>query len=378
MQELAPVSPERNPNSHTSAEVLDALRGKSGSRMLTFRYELLSSANVKLLDLDNVLSGSVEQNWLADIKRKAKFTIQDTGVINFLSDRIKPYARLHLPPWGAEDWVEWPQGVFLPASPTRHADETDTVIREVEGYDPLQVFLDDKTASRYIVYANTLYTTGISDALGSIPKSITVSTAVLPVTKEWEPGTSKLTIINDLLGAINYESLSFDEDGMAIVQPYAAPSARAEEYTYADDQDSVMLPNVDQELDLFNIPNKWVLTVSEPDRDPIRVAYINTDPASPTSTVRRGRTITDSRVGVEAADLAALTEMVERLAFEASQIYEAVEFETSIMPIHSGNDVYRITYSTLAVDAKYSEHTWSMPLVVGGVMKHRARRVVTI
>jgi hypothetical protein len=69
---------------------------------------------------------------------------------------------------------------------------------------------------------------------------------------------------------------------------------------------------------------------------------------------------------------------VARLAFEASQVYEAIEFETGLMPIHSGNDVYRITFSRLAVDAKYSEHTWEMDLDAAATMNHRARRVVTI
>lgn len=378
MQELAPVSTTRNPNDHTSAEVLEALRFKTGSRRMIPRYELLDSANIKLLDLDNVLSGSIEQNWLADIKRKAKFTVRDTGEIDFLSNRIKPYVRLYLPPYGVNDWVEWPQGVFLLSSPNRTSDETDTVIRDVEAYDALQVFLDDKVENRHTVAAGTVYTTAVSTLLGSIPKNITTSTKTLPVAVEWDPGTTKLTIINNLLTAINYDSLSFDEDGVAIVKPYVAPSSRAEEYTYADNEDSVMIPDVDQEMDLFSIPNKWVLVVSEPDRAPLVGTYTNNDPASPTSTIRRQRTIVDFRTETEAADQASLDARVERLAFEASQVYEAVDFETAIMPIHSGNDVYRVTYSTLAIDAKYSEHSWSMPLAGGGTMQHRARRVVTI
>lgn len=275
-------------------------------------------------------------------------------------------------------YVEWPQGVFLLSTPTREADAADVVTRDVEGYDQLQVYADDLVPDRYTVPAGVAYTDAVAALLGPVDKRVTPHPAVLPTAKEWEPGTSKLAIINELLDAINYESLSFDEDGVAVVVPYVPPSERPAEYTYADDAVSVMSPEVTQELDLFEIPNRWVLVVSDPDREPLRAVYTNNDPASPTSTIRRQRIITDFRDEEDAADQAALDAKVARLAFEASQVYEAIEFSTGLMPIHSGNDVYRIVYSPLAVNATYSEHTWEMTLEAGAEMKHRARRVVNV
>jgi hypothetical protein len=377
MQDLVPTV-AHNPNSHTLAEITDALGGRSGARRFTFRYERLSSANVLLDDLTNVLQGSVSQNWLADIKRTATFTIRDVGGIDFLSDRIKPWVRLHLPPWGADDWVEWPQGVFLLSTPSRTSDETDTVIREVSAFDALQVFADDLVTDRYTVAAGVVYTTAVTTLLGSITANVTVTTSTLPTAKEWPPGTSKLKIINELLGAVNYESLSFDESGTAVVRPYTAPSIRAEEWVFADDDTSIMLPDVEQTLDLFAVPNRWTLVVSDPDRSTLSSTYTNVDPSSPTSTVRRQRTIVDFRTEQDAADQAALDAKAQRLAFEASQIFESLDFATGLMPAVSGNDVYRITYGALAVDAKYSEQSWEMPLAAGAAMRRRARRVVNV
>jgi hypothetical protein len=156
------------------------------------------------------------------------------------------------------------------------------------------------------------------------------------------------------------------------------PSDRAEEYEYADDDTSVITPEVSQTLDLFSVPNKWTLLVSDPDRPALVSSYTNTSPGSPTSTVRRGRTITDFRQEQDAADQATLDAKVATLAFQASQVYEAIEFHTAIMPIHSGNDVYRITYGPLAVAAKYSEQSWSITFEAGQMMQHKARRVVTV
>lgn len=516
MQAIVPSSPLRNPAGHTQDTILDALRGRYGARRLLFRYELLSNANVKLADLTNVVSCKIEQNWLADIKRKATFKLRDTGEINYLQDRIKPYVRLLLPPYGTNDWVEWPQGVFLLSSPARHIDQAGLVVREVEGYDGLQVYADDLVSTRYTVTAlaatledfedttyaiawtsggtawtrsntsagvgtwalrsgaignsatsdvvftlpagavtaafwyrtsseagfdflqyrfgaigaftdigsgesgwqqKTLtvptgataltfryskdsadvenldavfidqlsvttatvkYTDVISTLLGSVPKSLAASSTTVPADKEWEPGTSKLKIINELLAAINYESLSFDEDGTAIVKPYVAPSARPEEYTYADNDDGLIVPEVDQELDLFSVANKWVLVVSNPDQALLIGTYINDDPGSPTSTASRQRTITDFRTEQDAADQSTLDQKAARLAFEASQVFEAIECETALMPIHSGNDVVRVTYGGLAVDDKYSEQSWVMELRAGARMRHHWRRVVSV
>lgn len=378
MQALAPTSTADNPNGHTPAEVKAALVGRGGSRRFTFHYRLLDSTNRYLRDLDNVLSCTVEQDWLADIKRTATFQLRDTGVINYLSDRIQPWVRLWLPPYGKNDWVQWPQGVFLLSSPTRSANDAGQVLRDVDAYDTLQVYADDAVTTRYTVAANTVYTTAVGSLLGLYQAAVVPAGPRLPTARDWEPGTPKLQIVNELLAAINYNSLAFDERGSAIVRPYVVPDQRPEEYVYADDQDSVMLPTVDQTMDLFGVPNRWTMVVSDPDRVALTSTYTNTSPGSLTSTVRRGRIIVDVETGVDAADQAALDARVRRKAFEASQVYEAIEFSTGIMPIHSGNDVYRLTFGPLAVSAKYTEQSWSMPLKAGAVMRHRARRVVTI
>lgn len=377
MQAVTPTG-DHNPNGHTQAEILAALRGQSGVRRWAFRYELLDDTNTKVEDLNNVLAAKVEQNWLGDIKRTASFTLKEVEYIDYLSDRIKPWAILQVPPYGALDWVEWPLGVFMLSTPTRTIAEALHVQRDVDGYDLLQVLADDKVATRQVVTAGTLYTTAIWTLLGSTNANVEWSTLTAPTDIEWDPGTSKLAIVNDLLSTINYESLSVDEHGIYQVRRYRTPSERGPEYTYADDDNGLMLPGVDQTIDLFSIPNKWVRVVSQPDRAVITSTYTNTDPGSLTSTVRRARTITNFATVNDAADQATLDALVARIAFEASQVYEAIDFRTGFMPIHSGNDVYRITYSPLAIDDLYSEHKWSMELRAGAPMTHRARRVVAI
>lgn len=360
-------------NGYTAEEVLAALRAPT--RTWSFRYELLDSDNKLIEELSNVLSASVEQNALAEIKRTAKFRIKAEGNIDYLSDRIKPYVRLGMPDGGH---VEWPQGVFLLSSPTRQTTATGSVIREIDAYDQLLVLQDDKVTDRYTVNEGASYVDAINTLLSGFDKNVAPKSDTLPAARDWAPGTSKLAIINELLGAINYESLFFDADGVAIARQYRSPQSRASEFEYVTDSKSIVFQEASEELDIYSVANRWVLVVSEPDQTPLVSTYTNDNPASPTSTVNRGRTIVDFRESENASNQATLDAKAERLAFNASQIYQAVEFETGLTPFHETNDVYRLNFSDLNINSKYSEHKWSMELTSGARVKHRARRVINI
>lgn len=371
---------DHNPNSHVTADVYNTLTGRRGSRRWAFRYELLTNTHVRLFDLEEVTAGRIEHQYLADVKRQATFTIRDLGRINYLSDRIRVWIRLLIEPFGTGDWVEWPMGVFLLASPIRHANEVDVVEREVEAYDPLQALGDDLVSARYVVAAGANVVAAAKTVITGVVPVIkaTGSTETLVAAKEWPPGTSKRTIANELLSIAEYESVSFNGMGEAILKPYVDPSVRAPMWTYAYGDESLVIPNVDQELDLFSVPNKVVGVVSEPDQPMLVASATNANPASPTSTVRRGRTIVDFREAEEAASQAVLQTKVNRYLFEHAQMYEHLGFETALMPIHGTNDVYQIKYDPLAINAKYAETSWTIELLAGATMHHEARRIVSV
>ncbi len=364
---------------YPEAEVIDALTSRYGTRTLDFRFDRLSSTNTYLEPCDFVEHAAVSNNALADIKRTAEFTVLDRTGINYLRDRVRPWVRLAMPDGGH---VEWPLGVFLLSTPGRDLEPSGVVSRDIVAYDQLVVLNDDKITDRYSIAAGVVYTTAIATLVATVVGlglySITPSALALPAAVEWEPGTTKLRILNDLLGAINYDTAFFDESGKLICRPYQSPAVRPIEYTYADDASGVRIDSARQTLDLFNVPNKWVAIVSEPDRPVLRSEYTNVNPDSPTSTVSRGRTITRIIPEVDAADQTTLDAIVARYAFEASQVFENVRLSTAIMPFHSNADVVALNVPGLALDGKYSEHSWSFDLEVGARMSHVVRRVVTV
>jgi hypothetical protein len=360
---------------YTRQQIIDMLHGPRVE--MKFRYDLLNKSDQKLGELDGVQEAEVSMTAFADIKRTAKIKMKDNTDIDWLSDRIQPFVLFRMPD---KNWIEYPTGIFLLSSPQRK-EESGNVYRDVECYDGLQVLLDDKVESRYTIAQGTLYTLAINNILagaGISKGQITPSTAVLVTDREWEIGTPKLNIINELLQEINYTSLWCDEWGYYVATPYVLPIDRQIEYEYEDDELSVLYPGIAEELDLFNVPNKWVVTQSNAETEPLVSIYTNNNPDSPTSTVNRGRTIVDFRTVDNIADQTALYDYTRRIAYDASQVFGYIEFETAIMPFHSYMDMLQIRYSKLGIDNRYVETIWSYPLRIDGRMTHRARRVVQI
>lgn len=388
-----------------SAELVDlALRAAWGSRVIDFRYELYDKNGNKKADLTTVESASVSHDALADIKRKAQFTIRDDNTINFISDRIKPYVRLWIPPgktlrqwyylqpWQTTEeviqqapeeggWVEFSLGVFLLSSPKRSV-KNGVVFREVEAYDQNKILQDDKVDGKYLIPAGTKFTTAIQmvlESAGITKYNITPSDKVLPVDREWDVGTTKLQIINDLLEALNYNSIWFDGEGYAVAAPYVLPAQSPSEYTYEDGELGVIvLDSPEHEADLFSVPNKWVLIVSQPDRPVLKSVYVNDNPASPTSTVSRGWVYMAEPKQVDAADQETLDALVRRWANEDTTIFETITWQSWLMPMHTHMDNYTLKYTPLGINGKYREISWSMELKESGVMTHTCRRSITV
>jgi hypothetical protein len=357
---------------------MDAVRKAlhSPHRKLSFRYELLNKNLQKIGDLRTVKGGEITHSAFATIKRTARFSIVDTGEIDFMNDRIKPYVRV----WVQNQWVEFPQGVFLLSTPIRK-DSTGIVERDVAAYDGLLVLTDDKFEQRYTIPEGFSYYEAIVELLlsaGITQYNLEFTDKVLSRSIEFEAGKEKLYAINELLGYLNYTPLHVDVNGVYTSSYYRSPAVQSIDYSYKDDELSVTYQGMEEELDLFTIPNKWVVVCSNPEDTPLYASYTNDNPDNLTSTVNRGRTIVDYREVSDIADQDSLDDYVQRIAFEASQIYGKITFETAIMPMHDYADILEIVYSPLGISGKYSETSWTMPLTIGGKMKHEARKVVMI
>lgn len=283
------------------------------------------------------------------------------------------------------EWLEYSLGIFLLSSPEK-VEQGNEVYRDIEAYDKSIILDEDKFTERYTIKSGTRYDLAIIKILkeARIDKyNIEETDKVLPNDSEFEPGVSKLEVINELLDAINFTPLWVDEWGYCTASRYIPPSERSADYEYLDDELSVIENGSSEELDLYNVPNRWLVTYEnvdggEDDKIFLQSVYENTDWNSPTSIVNRGRVIVDYRTIDEIADQDALDAYTKRIAEEASQIYGKIKFTTANMPFHSYMDIIRIRNQTLEIDHDYTETSWKIPLETGGKMQHEGRRVVNI
>jgi len=345
------------------------------SREVSFRYDLLNYNETKIGELTS-LGGRLGLNSLAQIKRKGSFQFKENELqdVDWLNDKVQPVFILN-------KQYEFPLGVFMISSPTRSLRKK-SIYREVECFDTSLVLLEDKFDTRYRVLKGTNYVTAITQIISSAgiwKINIPHINATLRTDREFEIGTSKLEAVNYLLQEINYTSIWVDELGNFTANPYILPNDRIVEYTYKNDDMSIIIPDTSvEEIDLFSVPNKWVVVTTNPEVEPMVSRFINDNPASPTSTVSRRRNIVDFREVDDIASQSILDEYVRRIAYEASNVYGKFIFDTAIMPHHSYMDCLYCEHSDLGIKNKYIETSWEIDLKANGRMKHNARRVIQL
>lgn len=345
------------------------------SREVKFRYDLLNYEEVRIGELSS-LSGNLGLNSLAQIKRKGRFSFRENELndIDWLNDKVQPVFILN-------NEYEFPLGVFMISSPIRSLKRKQIYI-EVECFDTSLILLEDKFDTRYRILKDANYITAISQIIGSAgiwKTNIPFVDAKIKTDREFEIGTSKLEAVNYLLQEINYTSIWVDELGNFTSMPYILPTDRIVEYSYKNNEMSIILADTSvEEIDLFSVPNKFVIVATNPEIEPLVSRYTNDNAGSPTSTINRRRTIVDYREVDDIASQGVLDEYTRRIAYEASNVFGKFIFETAIMPHHSYMDALYCEHKGLGINNKYIETSWEMDLKAGGKMRHSARRVIQL
>lgn len=359
---------------YTTEAVQKALHAAYGSRRIYYRYDRLDAHKVTLGAL-YAEDGSIKLDYNADIMRTGRFTIRDDPAVNWQAELLRPWFGLIMPDGGR---AEWPLGLFyMPTAPktgSRH------VYREIEAYDTTTILWDDQVTNRYQIPKGSKYTAALSAIFASVgvfDAIIEPSESVTQTALEWEAGTAKGEIVQQLLTADNYEPLMADAWGRWRCRKYKDPRARRAEYNYTAGELSVMLPDPTVDDDLFHLPNVFVGVVSRPDRPAMSFTYEITDPKSPLAAVNRGgRHVTETKIYEDAASALALEADVRRRASQASSYFSSLKFSTAPMPHHAAGDVLWIEDGDIR--GKYQEMRWSLDLRAGGEMKHEVQKEGTL
>lgn len=354
----------------------EVLKELKKDRYINFRYFLLDKNNRIIGELYYV-TGSISFDSSCQIMRTGQFNIKEEEYqdINVVDERIRVDFCIKMPDG---EWLNYSLGIFVLSSPIR-SKKDNIISRNVEAYDLSVIVKEDKLANRYLIKKGKYYTNEIENLLISAGVIlIDVPAAALTVNEdlEYEIGTPKIDVINDLLQAINYTPIYFNQSGFATAFPYILPVKRQIEEKYVTDGQSILLSGMEQNLDLFSAPNQFIRYLETPEKAEMKSIYTNEDPMNRLSVVRRGRKIVDIEKVSDIADQSTLDALTKRVAVEKTQVYETIQFSTAIMPHHSYKNCIFVENKELNLSGKYIESSWNIELSVGGKMSHVCRKVV--
>ena len=354
----------------------------------SIRFYILRN-NAKYAEIFPSGDPTVRMNSSADIKMSLQGSFLETAIdtrgaaaeINWLSDEIQPVLTIN----GKEN----PIGVFLPAAVSTKASSNGEQTTELQAYDRCWRVRDTKVEGSLFFASGTRYMDAIEglitdSGIGMILK--TPTDAVLATDREdWEPGTSYLKIVNELLTEINYKPLWFDASGFAVLEPVSALTSDNIKRIYTDAPTDLdrsgapavvrMLAGIRKTTDVYQAPNVFVFICSNPDNDqPMTATAENTNPQSPLSTIRRGRRIVMVEMIDNIASQNDLQAYADNLLFESMTAGEVITIESDLLQNVGVNDVVAIKYDDLS--GVCLERGWTMRLSPGGRMTHELQRVV--
>jgi hypothetical protein len=202
----------------------------------------------------------------------------------------------------------------------------------------------------------------------------------------WDAGTSKLQIIRELLGAINFYEPWFDTTGNFTTMHQFSLQSRTPTATYQTCTDGVILSEpVNIETDTDRFANEIIVICTNPDLPaPIYWRETNENINDPISVPNLGRTISKVYEMSILRDLQEAQTRAKILLSEASNIYLRGGLSTRVDPQRAGkiHEVYALQiYRDPAepyVDGDWWCTDWEMELKPGGRMTHTVGKVQSV
>jgi len=309
----------------------------TGHRVESYRVELLTSGEASLGDIDGVTGGSLSWDASADLPGGGSISLLDLGEnIDYSAGRVRVW-------WQVAGEPEWPLGVYVMAAPTE-AHSGAGVARDISLIDKLAVPRDSAlTATFQVAKGANIVAAAVSvlTGIGEVRVAATESSKTLTNAMTWDPGTSRLTVINDLLAAAAYAGLWTDRFGQYRIEPYVEPAQRAVTWEFEEGESAIHSPDWQYELDLWSASNTVILTSQADDAGTVyRSVAIDNNPASPTSTVSMGRTLNPIvQEGVEASSQADLNAQAARMLLDASNVAGKINVSHAAVPVWYGDVV---------------------------------------
>lgn len=307
-------------------------------------------------DLGNVTSGSVELSAFSDLKATCQFAFEG-GAEPGTNDLIRIY-------YSFDDdhgeHAEFCIGTFFVGyANTSYSLDGDSLMAsgDVDGWSVLKALQDVQMGYAYTVNSGTqpiAKAIELIQGVGLPVNAANESEYVLANDHTFEPTDTLLTVVNWLCTTANYQAPYPDAYGTVQLTRYIDPSERATVAEFADDDRSIMYPDVSIENDWQEIPNVFKLYY-DTEELAMHAEARNVTGSKASLDARGGRELSEvdsvsELAGADSAEkLANLESMAATKLLNNSQEIERVELSHPYIPLMA-ND---------AVSVKYADMAWS-------------------
>ena len=348
---------------------LTTLLSQNG-RTVYWTYKVLDSNDIENDKKVNVKNATIQYTSLDDLKQSATVSIDGGDDIDFENDRLQIICNIKI----KQGLYSYPIGIFLMAAPKDQL--SCKVTREVHCYSKLKLLYDDKVEKPYRLSAGSDIRTAIIKLLGSHKFNLPNITKLINNDFESGIGTTKLSIINELLSLLGLTSLYVTGKGVYEAREYVLPADRNVEFNYTNKGCYNLKTEKELELNSFDIPNVFISYTSSDSSDGLNYTYENNNSESKTSIVsRNGRRVCETPVLVEANTMSELIEATKKRANEASTAYIKLKWSTKVNPLHGYLNCCYIADGR--VDGKYIETSWIID-TSKDTMEHNGRRCIAV
>lgn len=379
---LVPVIPSYPPTPPTEEELADALSGRRGGVATRIRFYQASNLNIPLADVTTAIKidgCSIDLNNDRAVLRTATFTIYDALMpddFDYLGSNIAVFADVKI----TNQWWRFQLGLFRLDEPNEVLGFGGNDTAVVNASDLTVLLMQPSVGEAYTVTAGTGYLDAVAVVLDllDLRHDLPAATFVTPIDFTWQPKTSYLTIINDLLSGINYFGIWPDVYGVFTTRPRVAPVDDDPAVAYRTTQEPRMIRGVlPRRKTSTRPPNRIIAAIKDPLRSPAAGVAENIDISSPSSTANVEVSVQEYNVD-RIVNTAVATDWAAYEVRIATGKGETAELVTHFDPRRDAHETYLVTFYEHEVEAPWRAFGWGMNLATGAGMNHHLERALTL
>ena len=319
------------------------------------RFEALTLTGATIGPIERIAGGSVTVDSSRSVEATGSITVpHDDGAVD--------WANILIQPWRTVDGTEWPIGAFV-AVQSGHAWSGTGASADIQIMDRTWLLQRAIRGDSYALAAGApvrdtvvsliewvgLAWHALPDAMGTVQTDVT-----------WQPGTTVLAIINQLLSWHGWRRLACDGWGRFVVRPALGPTSTPVTAEFISGERFSYTPRWERAHDVSEIPNVVELTTQGSGDDPgLRVTAENWAANDPLSLANRPRvTFYDD---VEAEDLVTLQAQADRVLAEKRMEEVMVTVSHPWRDLAVGDGV-RFASAQAGIDSTFIVQRVSIPL----------------